>query len=125
MADFYRGVKYLALRRLRYAESLRMEGRFCERDHLLRTMKMKIGLHAADSFGARLPLCYCDVPDVAELIFHASLAITRDVVVHRVGRCCACLQSPLVGGVGIVDIQMDRDRAGRILLARVSQLNHR
>jgi hypothetical protein len=126
MTDSYRGVKYFAFRRLCHAKSLGMESRFCKRNHLLRTMKMKIGLHATHLVGCGFPgLGHCDVPHIAKLIFHAALSIARDVVVHGVNRCGAGPPSPLIGGVGIVDIQMNCGWPRRMLLVSVSQLNHR
>src|ERR1700686_2677903 len=103
-----------------------MEGRFRKGNHLLRAMKMKIGLHAGQSLWVRIPpLGHRDVPHIAKLILRASLAVARDVIVHRVDRCCSGPQSLLIDSVSIVDIQMDCVSARRMLLASLSQLNHR
>src|ERR1700730_1557032 len=103
-----------------------MECRFRKGNHLLSAMKMKVRLHAGRADGSRCPvLPLCAVPNIAKLILRASLAVARDMVVHRVDRSCSGSQSPLIGSIGIIDIQMNRELARGMLLASLSQLNHR
>jgi len=84
MTDSYRGVKYFALGRLRYAKSLRAEGRFCERNHLLRAVQMKIGLHAGHAVWARMTTTTAWSP-MLEQYFGMKHRYPEAILLSRVG----------------------------------------